>query len=276
MRVLVILTSLWLCGCTATPASPMTPNTPEILADVPLASGSDSCLPNKSVPGSNDNVLLSDGCAPLLGVSVDITITHDLVTTNGFAFQLNADGLKSSDVAWQQYGLAVTRQGYLYGVLNNWRQDGTEIFNYWTYLLTVPLQRDGTPVIPAGYRFTVALTNDPAGNVTGATYTVMDSTGDVLIQLAMPLDQLTPTDGAPFDTNDIGPIGDVEFDVVGFSNRQYTTFLSGDGVIAYHAAQPLHATNTYAACVYRNDTGETSNSLYSDVANGLQTFTHCL
>ena len=61
--------------------------------------------------GSNSNFILDNECNPILGLTVTINVTQDMICesasgqTKGFAFQLNCYSPKGETSAWQQYCL---------------------------------------------------------------------------------------------------------------------------------------------------------------------------
>lgn len=246
--------------------------------------GNVSACPSQdnSVRESGDNYTFSNSCTPLQGVSVTIAITQNVVTTNGFGFQLNADGMLSSNVGWQQYVMAVDPSGNLYATVDNWDSNNNQIFNQWNYLFKMPQTGDGIPYVPAGYEFSFSLLSDSNSNIIGCSYAVIDGNGDVVGNYILWLNSLNQYDGGAYSSKDIGPIGDVTLDVVGFDNSQNTTFTSGGGNIIYHASGALSVTNgPNKSCVYHFWTAESSNSLYgtlptySPSGDWVQSFTYC-
>jgi hypothetical protein len=244
----------------------------------------DSSCPLSATSGireSNHNYTLNSSCNPLQGVSVTISVTQDLVTTNGFSLQLNADGMNTSRVAWQQYVLGVDPSGNLYGVVDNWDNKNNQIFNNWQQLFSMPKRADGTPYVPTGYEFTISISTDVNANVTGASYYVVDGSGNVLSNYSLLLNTLGEYDGGGYSPTDIGPIGDITLNVVGFDSSQGTTFTSGAGNIIYHSGSPLTVIGSPASCTYNFWTAENSNSLYGDLptfmpsGDYVQNFTSC-
>lgn len=239
-----------------------------------------SCPSDSGVRSSNYNYILSNNCQPLQGVSVTVSITQDIMTTNGFSLQLNADGMLTSGIAWQQYVLSVDGNGNVFASVDNWNKQG-QIFNQWTHLFNMPQTGDGGIYVPVGDEFSISLSSDSDNNITGASYTVVDSDGNVLGNYNLVLDSLNQYDGGAYASADIGPIGDFALQVVGFANGQNTLFLSGAGDIIYHSSSPLTVATSAASCVYHYWTGESSNSLYGSLPlqspNGdyVQSFSNC-
>ena len=70
--------------------------------------------------GSNSNYILYSDCQPLLEVSVSICVTEDIVSNNGFGFQLNAYSPKNETSAYQQYAIVVEDEAEITGIVNNY------------------------------------------------------------------------------------------------------------------------------------------------------------
>jgi hypothetical protein len=239
-----------------------------------------TCPPSQN-RGSNGNYIMSNGCKPIQGASVTVTITQDIVATSGFDFQFNAMGLVTNAISWQQYVLAFDQTGNLYALVNNWEVPN-QVFNKWVYLVAMPQRPDDTYYVPTGYEFTISLSSDAHDNITGAAYVVTDNVGTVLVSYNLSLDQINQADGGPYASGDIGPIGNITLDIVGFANGKSTVFTSGAGNIVYHADSSLSVSvSNDESCCYSVRTAETSNSMYGSlpvstpIGDWVQGFTHC-
>jgi hypothetical protein len=227
--------------------------------------------------GSYANYLLYSGCKALTGVSVTITVTKDLVGSNGFSFQLNTTSIDKTSagtapsIVWQQYCVVVGTD--IEWVINNWTaqelstKGGLPQFNqrgpFAPYAPLSPNQ------LPAGSQIKIILMYDAQNNVTGAQF-VLSVPGSYL---AAPFIQLVATKSQA----DLAPISAFELDLVGPDGGQFTNLSSGEGSIAYAASSPLTALSALPACTASHSTtGETSNSLYGPlptVASNLLTQT---
>jgi hypothetical protein len=123
--------------------------------------------PPSSGLGSNSNYFLDNNGNNLNGAATTIGLSTDIVASAGFGFQLNAYSPKNETCAIQQYVIAVDTSGQMTCIVNNWKDASTALINNWVALYRLP-----SATLPAGYQCRIALENDPAGNVTAATYTV--------------------------------------------------------------------------------------------------------
>ena len=211
--------------------------------------------------GSNSNYILSSGCNPLIGLSVTIEVTEDIVwqsasgPTEGFGFQLNAYSSPGGLCAYQQYVIYLNGTELTVGV-DNWPVSGDNLINDLFSVASLP-----AIALPAGSVLQISLQNDSAGNVTAATFGVTDNQGNV--QVNAPVDLLS-IDGVT--SADLAPITAFELDFVGPINGESAVLSSGAGWIAYDvdAASPLTVLNTEPACVESTAvTAEATNSFYS-------------
>ena len=213
--------------------------------------------PPPSGLGSNSNYILYSNCRSMLGVSISICVTEDIVSNIGFGFQLNAYSPKNKTSAWQQYVIAVLNAAELTGGVDNWPVSGNNIINHSFSLC--PL--GGANTVPAGHRLTISLHNDANGNITGATYVVIDSAG---ITQASVTTQLLSIPGVT--EADLAPIVAFELNLVGPDNGQSATLSSGAGTITYSAStqRPLTVINQEPSSCTESGyiTGETANSVY--------------
>jgi hypothetical protein len=222
------------------------------------AAGGDFPAVVKTVPAppkgglkSNYNYLLYNDCIPLINASVTIDVTDDIAwesasgATQGFSFQLNCYSPTGFTSQVQQYvigliGLEIT------GGMNNY--DGlTPILFSQFNLASLPSVK-----ISAGYKLKIILENDSSGNVTGATYVVIDNLGKTLANNK----QAVP------GTN-LAPIVAIELNLVGPINGESAVLSSGAGTFTYTASSFLTALSKEPTCAVSKDrTAETTNSLY--------------
>ena len=222
--------------------------------------------------GSNYRLSLPD-CGDLLGVSLTIDVTEDIVckptnAANGFNFQLNSYSNQANS-AWQQYivGLLGTN---LHCKINNFSSSSptaplTPIVQKQFPLLSLP-----NLTLPAGYRITVTLLNDGRHNITGAEFTIKG--GGTAAQKRVMLANIGLKPG------EMAPIVAFEEVLVGPAGGHTAVLKSGGGTFAYSAAKPLVAASSLPDCVaHRNGTAEKANSVYGALpanpgANFTQTF----
>jgi hypothetical protein len=244
--------------------------------------GPTTCAPSgTNFSSNNHNYILYNDCSPLQGVSVALSVTQDIIASNGFSLQLNANGSASANISWQQYVISISPQGDVYGSVDNWDRNGQQVFNWWNPLYSLPQNSSGNYYVPVGYQFSISLTNDGDSNITGASYSITNGSGNVVANYDLKLSTLNQYDGGAYVTADTAPIRAFQLVVVGFDNSQNTVFTSGGGSIIYHAASTLLAVDTLPSCVSNYWTAETSNSLYGGLPeyqysnDYVQSFSYC-
>jgi hypothetical protein len=207
--------------------------------------------------GSNSNYFLDSNGNPLIGLSVTINVTQDIVfqsasgSTKGFTFQLNAFSPQNETCAFQKYALALLGDG-LYGVVNNWTSTSTPICLQYDMVVpsysVAPVPIPNLPIIlpifgiPAGWKLTIFLFNKDNVNVTGAMYMV-HAYGQT-VSVAQDLTSISGVTSA-----DLAPIVSFELDIVGPGNGESAALSSGAGTIVYTAASPLVVSNQQPANV---------------------------
>ena len=183
-----------------------------------------------------------------LGVEVTIVVTEDIISSDGFAFQLNAYGPKGAPSAIQQYGFKVpTAELEAFG----------ETFSTPpSYFVNQPHNMEPLPgmVLHAGTTLTIALTYN-GDNVTGAVFTVGGGG-------STPPWKLILTDFGE-SASDLSPIVAFQVNLVGPQLGLATTFTSGAGNITYKATTSLTALSAVPPCCENTgNTKETGNSVY--------------
>ena len=225
-------------------------NGPEVRLDPVAAPGSGL--------GSNSNYILYDDCKPLIGVSVTIIVMEDLVATTasgpqtGFGFQFNAYSPKNELSAWQQYVVAIFGN-QIVGAVDNWPVAGNNIINHW-----IGLGGTTNNTLLAKTVIRIALQNDAAGNITGATYTVIDPNGNTQANVSLPLTSISGVTSA-----DLAPIVAFELNLVGPVNAESTVLTAGAGKFVYEASSVLTVLSAEPSCTESGYfTAETANSTY--------------
>lgn len=214
--------------------------------------------------GSNSNYFLCN-CGTIRDLSVTINVTQDIVGSDGFGFQVNAYSAAADYDGAQQYVITMDPQGQLYAAVDNWQNGSTQLINDFDPVKTFPGAR-----LPAGYSLTIALQNDASGNITAATYTVVDNHGTTVLDTTIDLLTLNLHDGGgPVTTADLAPIVAFQLNFVDWANGHNTTLSSGAGEITYTASSPLTVENSEPSCVdWDYVTLETANSIYSTMPAG--------
>jgi hypothetical protein len=232
-------------------------------------SGSEVCcngICTGNVPGvlnSNSNYFIDNACQNILGLSVILNVTQDMMSDNGFTLQLNANSPSGAEPdAFQQYGFSVTGNS-IQGFINNWKDVSTQIVCGDTGLCSTPLDNG----IPAGYTLILQLLNDNSGNITGANYSVLDNNRYILANDTFLVQNAGCNCGGTclgFQQGDLSPVTAFTVDIVGPGNGIGTTFSSGGGSIMYSASGgPMVPMSSVPACVETDlQTLETSNASY--------------
>lgn len=216
--------------------------------------------------GSNSNYFLYSACNNLTGVSVSVTITQNMLSSNGFGFQLNANSPSGKTCTWQQYAITVDTSGNLSGVVDNYAAAG-ELIRQWDAVCTLP-----TPTLTAGYVLTITLQQNPQdGTVTGVIYAVQKPDGTHVPPVTRSLTSLSlyHQPGVMVTTTDLAPIVALQLDIVGYDGGQTAKLSSGEGTITYKAKEVLTPFPTEPPCAAPdNGTGETANTFYGVLPAG--------
>ncbi len=219
--------------------------------------------PAGTVPGEFagwTNYIFSSNCQPLYNVSLTVDITQDLVGSTGWGFQLNCYSPKNENTGWQQYFTFdfSTDQKSFPGVTccaNGWPPSGAAL-----YFIPQLLYNTANATLPSGYQLRIFLQNDSSGNVTGATYIVIDETGAVQGNYTISLE----ANGVAAD--DLAPIIAFQFVLVGPLDLSHSVLSSGQGTITYASSAILTATEPIPECAEAPfGTGEWANSAYSNL-----------
>ena len=255
-----------------------------IFQNAPVPVTAPKTIRGASMLGSNVNYLLYSNCNLLTATSVTIQITQDLIPSNGFGFQLNcyAQSANSNAAMYQQFMIREAPGNHeLACFVDCFIASGSEMIND-----EVPLAALSSTTLPAGFILTITLTSDPAtGNITAATYLVVDNTGATKSQTISLLGQNNEITNKPVTSANLAPLVAFQLNLVGHSANDATggntEFSSGAGVIEMFSGGNPMTVLTYplpglpAPCIPSwNDNGllpltaETSNSLYSTLPLG--------
>ena len=214
--------------------------------------------------GSNSNYIFYSSNKNLTSVTATIIVTEDIVSSNGFSFQLNCycPSPKGDSCAWQQYTFAVV-SNTLYAVVNNWPVDWDVSGKLVDLILEwIPLHSLGSNTLPAGYQLSMTLQNDSAGNITGFSATVVDASGATVANISKTLVSLGYSG---FTSADEAPINGFELDLVGPDSSQNASLTSGQGIFHFAATNNLTALNVEPSGDLGIGTAETANSFYGSL-----------
>lgn len=234
---------------------------------VPGDTGQDEMAPVPSGGLRSDyNYVFNSNCNPIKNLSVTIEITQDLVGSTGFSIQLNAYSQLNKKCAWQQYGFDINPgpSGSISYWVDNWPVSGDNLMSFGLgvndpeILLALP-----NGVLPVGYKLEISLGSDADGNITSATYVIIDNHEMIKKEQPLILESIQLADGSGLVTSaDLAPIVAFELNIVRTPFANYTD-LSGKGTITYVASSPLTALSQPPECVEtRSITAETSNCIY--------------
>lgn len=223
---------------------------------------------------SNRNYLLTNGknCQNIEGLKVALKVTQDMFATSptlggnaGCSIQLNAYNPAGPTTSWMQYVFTAGGNAINYQV-QYWDMATACACGHAVCDCTGPVvNQNGTVLslpnntIPAGYALEIDLSNDAAGNITGALFSVTDNTGKTTSSLAT------------LDANQQFPIVAFQVNVVGPGNSSDSQFSSGAGTITYEIANgqlcvegglPDTCSNSSGSGI---GTSETSNAIYGPI-----------
>ena len=224
------------------------------------------------------NYVLANGssCATLTRVKATIYFTEDLVWESssqpdhpGFSIQLNAETSNNQPLDWLQFVVHMGDDQGLWPWINIWTPASIPTgVPFWDQTVANPVANMPQAArIPAGYSIVIALQNDSAGSVTGATWSVLDSSGTP-VPVSSPLKNpvsypLSNTEGGGVPPADLSQIASFQVTFGGALGGAYATFSSGAGVIIYEADQAM-TVDWWPACIgYTGGTAESSNIAYS-------------
>jgi hypothetical protein len=197
-------------------------------------------------------------------------VTQDIVSSNGFGFQLNAISGQNSYPQVQQYVLSIWPNSNVIGAdIQNWH-------NFWLKTADAAVvlhhaQVGTTPqpmVLPAGYILEFELMTDSASNVVAVRYLVVDTVGNVSCNKVFNFSDYAEKGIA----NYAAPVCAFELNLVGATGGEATTLTSGNGVITYTSPVPMMVGPwppsglPLSQHFPRGITGEQANSTYHPAA----------
>ncbi len=194
------------------------------------------------------NYILANGssCATLTGVKATIYFTEDLVWESsnpskypGFSIQLNAETNNNQPLDWQQFTVHMGDDQGLWPWINLWNPSAISSgIPLWDQSVSKPVaSMPQAARIPAGYSIIIALQNDSQSRITGATWTVLDSSGN---SVGKPVTyELSNTAGGGVPPADLSPIASLQVTFGGALDGAHATFSSGAGVIVVQADQTM-------------------------------------
>jgi hypothetical protein len=253
------------------------------------------CTPDEGCcrwTGSN-NAVLVNGCQSLQNLTVTLDVTKDLITlgNTGFSLQLNSYPQPTSfsqgkPLDWFQYLIVIANNSAAWQI-QYWStvSPGYSPTQPWPpgYTPNPPNTTPWLPVlpgdpkfgvfgsaplnqVPAGSEMKIALATDSNGNVTGATFSITDPSGQVSSYLF------------PFPSYALYPIYGFQADLVSPPGGS-ATFKSGAGKLTYSVSPgTLTLQDATTGCGRpQPGTAETSNAVYCDVFEaGLSTLSQPL
>jgi hypothetical protein len=230
------------------------------------------------------NISLFNNCKPIQGLTVGMKVAQTFVSTNGFSIQLNAYNPGGSPTDWMQYVFIISGNT-ISGSVQYWnsaayvrccQQPGNNNCSGTTNpcvctptqscpVVTQTAVGNTGPIVnnlpsnnlPAGYNLQIELGNDNAGNITEATFVVIDNNN---VRKA----------SAPVQNLPLFPISSFQTDVVGPGNGQSTIFSGGAGTITYSVAsgQLCLEGGLPDQCTGKSTpTAEDSNAAYGTIAS---------
>jgi hypothetical protein len=233
---------------------------PSVVETVPVPPGGYS---------GSANYILANGssCATLTGVKATILFIQELVwesspagAPQGFSIQLNAETNNNQKLDWLQFVIHMGDDKGLWPWINIWSEASftQPLWNQSVAKSVATMPQAAS--IPAGYSIVIALQNDSEGRVTGATWTVLDGSGNSVGSVSYPL---STTDGGGVPPGDLSQVASFQVTFGGAAKGAHATFKSGAGVVILQADQPMNVGPGYPACIgFIDGTAETSNMGY--------------
>jgi len=217
---------------------------------------------------SNSNYFLITNGTNLLNLSVEIVVEADLrANSNGSSFQLNCltPTTSGDEVIYQQFVIQNVAGYSTYSAVATFSGLSIADFVFWDAgQASSPPLRNNT--IPAGSKFKISVINDPLGLVIGGHFEwEIQGLGPKFVDTI----QINNTNllNHTITLHDLSPITACTFNIVGSGNWTYGNFSWGKGRLQYSATSPLLPVNTPLGGFPGLGTGETSNAVYSPMAN---------
>ncbi len=206
------------------------------------------------------------GCQDILGLTVTLTATQDIVSDNGFTMQLNAGygPAGGTNVTSQQYAILV-KGNSIQGLIENWSGEETLIVCGGVNIGSTPIPNG----IPQGYVLRITLQYQ-GNSVSGAFFEVSPGTAGSQLSVSQAgcnCDFDTCTGYA--SSADLSPITNFQVNIVGFGDEESTNFTpTSAGSITYTvSSDTLAAVAILPLCAGDDTNGpvcteETSNASY--------------
>jgi hypothetical protein len=227
-------------------------------------------VPHSQPYAGTYNYILANGsnCATLTGIKATINFTEDLVWESvvapgapAFSIQLNVETNNTQPLDWLQFYWYMADDPNLAPAVEIWKPPGAQTDVWGPKAFNPVATMPQAARIPAGYSIIIELQNDSQSKVvSGATWTVLDSSGKVVGSPAShPLSK--PVGGVESSDLSLAASFQVTFGSAGGGGG--ATFSSGAGVIIYQADQALTVDTQYPTCIgYNGGTAEGSNIGY--------------
>jgi hypothetical protein len=132
---------------------------------------------------SNHNYIFSNDCKPVIGLSVSVHATKDIVGPKGIGVQLNSTSPTQPPgtpphgppTVFQQYMMGIGYRPSINWDIQNFAKQGQLLSAGDPNFVPMP-----NVILPAGYTLKISLENDKNGNITGATFAASDRRGRLL------------------------------------------------------------------------------------------------
>ncbi len=238
----------------------------------------------------NHNYIFSNDCKPVIGLSVAVHATKDIVGPKGIGVQLNSTSPPQPPgtpphgppTVFQQYMMGIGYRPSINWDIQNFAKQGQLLSVGDPNFVPMP-----NVILPAGYTLKISLENDKNGNITGATFVAIDGRGRLLKtkrEMLLGIQGVRPSgegnaakpgqSGYPRVTEAyFAPINAFQLNLVGPSGGQILS--SGAGTITYAASSPMTASNQFPktadgqSCVATTtSTAEQANTFYAVLPSG--------
>ena len=245
--------------------------------------------PSRNGLTSNANYFFYGDGRPILGPSVTLEVTQDIVAEQGFSIQWNAYSHKGAPASWLQYVIAFSatpdRRLKIHWQVEYWAgkeyheelheaiglSAGGDLINHSGPLVTLPMASGTAVTVPAGLKVAFSLDCEENGDVTGISVVATDphgkSTSSGLQQLK---DFHFTRNKTKVAREAMVPVHAFQVNVVGIANSRYTYVKSGAGKIIYKASVPITVHNRHPRDISSEGTftAETSNVIYGRLEAG--------
>ena len=240
----------------------------------PILDDPDSCGPGGRT--SNSNYYFANNCQPITGLTISLTASEPIVSSNGFTVQLNANSQQGVD-STQQYVFLIQGNS-IKGQITNWQSASVAIVCDAVDVAPTPINNG----IPEGYSLKITLQYE-GNSVSGALFEVLSAGLPVgtpqkfLVSQAGCncsdlQQQCPPSQPGQFccsgyqSSADLSPITAFQVNIVGPGGGAPTT-LSGAGDIQYSVSSgALTPLSSPPLCIELPFcTNETSNASYGQL-----------